>query len=133
MRCPNCGWLIEEPRGREQSRLLHKAIHSYANAVGYDHDWAKVELKFKHGLFESVPLDLTGWEPPPWAGEFHEMYPGSPNHGIVFVKSEAALSKNEEAKFIDFVIGRAVEVGADLNWYYEYEEARDNEGAKKED
>lgn len=138
MRCPNCGYVIDEPRRREQSRLLHKAIRAYAHAVGYDIDWAKAELKYKHGLFEPVPMDLTEWTPPEWAGAFFEMYEGTPHHTIVFMKSEAALTKDEEAGFIDYVVNRCYGVGADMRWFEQHQEeqsanTKESEKAKDKD
>jgi len=136
MRCPNCGYIIDEPRGRDQSRLLHRSIRAYAQSTGYDFDWAKTELKYNYGLWEAVPMDLTEWEPPEWSGAFFEMYPDSPHHIIVFMKSEAALTKGEEAGFIDFVVNRCYQVGADMKWYEEYQEAKladESKGTEKED
>lgn len=135
MKCPHCGYIIDEPRGREQSRLLHKLIHWYAQATGYDIAWAKVELKYHYGEWEPVPLDLTGWSPPDYPGAFFEMYEGTAHHCIVFLKSEAAYTKGEEARFIDVVVARCYEAGADMRWYEDYMEAKladENKGAEKE-
>lgn len=124
MRCPNCGFVIDGPRELTQSRLLHKAIAAYADACGYDRQWAKLELKMKYGQWEPVPLDLTGWEPPGYPGAFYEVYEGTLHHQIVFMKSEAAYTKGEEARLIDAVVARCYEAGADMRWYEEYQEEK---------
>jgi len=133
MRCPNCGYVISEPRGREQSRLLHKAIHAYAQATGYDFEWAKLELKYKYGEWEAVPLDITNWSPPDYAGAFYEMYEGTQHHCIVFMKSEAAYTKDEECRLIDAVVARCYDAGADMRWHEEYMNAKQRESAEEED
>ena len=135
MKCPNCGHLISEPRNKDQSRMLHKLIRDYAHEVGYDYEFAKAELKYRYGEWVPVPLDLTDWEPPAWAGAFFEMYPGTVHHTIVFMKSESEYTKEEERRLIDGTVSRCLEVGADIAWYYEYQEqqiADQNESKKEE-
>ena len=138
MKCANCGHVISDNRKGEQSRLLHKAIRSYALATGYDIQWAKVELKYKYGVWESVPLDVSSWTPPQWAGAFLEMYPGTPSHQIVFMKSEPEYTIDEEAHLIDSCVARCYDAGADMRWFEEYEEAKSavsktNQKAKDQD
>ena len=116
IRCPQCGYYINPRREQEQSNLLHKLIRSYSLALGYDYDWAKCELKYKYGVWEPVPMDLTEWKPPTYQGQFFEMYEGTPHHSIVYMKSESAYTKDEESHLVDMTVIRCREVGADIEW-----------------
>ena len=125
MKCPHCGAVITiERRSRPQSNLLHKAIRSYCDATGEPFDLIKIKWKFHIGAYVTVPVDpdkLREWKPPEWEGAFVAtseavVYRGRAIPAIVFVKSEAAFTREEEARVIDHAIEECQRVDADLGW-----------------
>jgi endogenous inhibitor of DNA gyrase (YacG/DUF329 family) len=129
VKCPHCGYIISEPRRRQQSRMVHKLIRSYADAVGYDAAFAKQLLKYNYGAFVDVPVEpdkLAAWHPPDWAGQFVEVGGVVVSGGrsfphLVFLKSETEFTLDEESDFIDFCIRECARVDAELRWLDDYE------------
>ena len=112
MKCPNCGVEIRPRRAQRQSNLLHKLIASYAKAQGDGFDYAKVILKWQYGEWIAYPFD----DIPEWPGRFVELFGGTPDHQIVYMKSESAYDKAEETRLIDGALIACMEAGADLSW-----------------
>jgi hypothetical protein len=126
MVCPHCGKLItSERRRRGQSNLLHKLVRAYSNASGIPFDIAKSRLKYEYGEWMEAPLDRRELAHfiahPPYPGDFLEVGRGRMHEGevvpvIVFLKSEAAYTKDEETEFIEFVIAQCIAADADLSF-----------------
>ena len=126
MICPHCGKLITaERRGRQQSNLLHKLIRSYSNATGVPFDRAKVQFKYEFGEWVEIPMDRVELarfiSHPPYPGDYLEvaqsrMVSGERVPVIVYLKSEAAYTKDEETQFIEHVISRCIAVDADIEF-----------------
>lgn len=115
--CPRCHhqWTISSRRKQDQSRLLHKLIACYAREQGEDPAWTKVVFKAWYGA--SVPYPFPDGKPPEWPGAFVEVGPPWMDEvQILYLKSEAAYSRDEESALIDAVLGRCIDVGADLTW-----------------
>lgn len=113
MRCPSCGVEIRPRRAQRQSNLFHKLNAAYARAVGEDPEETKVQLKYWHGPWVPYPF---GDEVPEWPGRFVELWEGSADWCIVYLKSESAYDKAEETRLIDGALIKCMEVGADLSW-----------------
>ena len=116
MKCPKCGFDIAPRRAQRQSNMLHKLIAAYAHAQGENPEECKVWLKYWFGPW--LPYPFEG-EPPPWPGRFVEMYHGTPEWCIVYLKSESVYTKAEETRLIDGAMQRCIEVAADLSWMEE--------------
>ena len=109
MKCPNCGFVIEPRRYQRQSNLFHKLNAAYARAQALDPAVTKVELKYWFGAWVPYPFD----EVPEWPGRFVEI---ESDQCIVYLKSESAYTKQEETALIEGVIGRCIDVGADIRF-----------------
>jgi hypothetical protein len=126
MQCPHCGKLITaERRGRGQSNLVHKLIRSFSDASGIPFDIAKVRLKYEFGEWMEAPLDRVElarfMAHPPYPGDYLEvgrnrMHEGAVVPVIVYLKSEAAFTKDEETGFIDFVVSQCIRADADIDF-----------------
>lgn len=126
MICPHCGKLITTERRRQrQSNLLHKLVRSYSNATGVPFDRAKMQFKYEFGEWTEVPLDRVELARfiahPPYPGDYLEvgkkrMVEGEPVPVIVYVKSEAAYTKEEEGGLIDFATSKCIAADADLSF-----------------
>lgn len=126
MQCPHCGKLITaERRGRGQSNLLHKLVRAFSDASGIPFDIAKVRLKYEFGEWMEAPMDPEELRRfiahPPYPGDFLElgakrMHDGALASVIVFLKSEAAFTKDEETGFIDFVVSQCIRADADIEF-----------------
>lgn len=126
MICPHCGKLISSERRRQgQSNLLHKLVRAYSNASGLPFDIAKNRLKYEFGEWMEAPLDRAELSKfiahPPYPGDFLEvgrgrMYQNQVVPVIVFLKSEAAYTKDEETAFIEYVISQCHGADADLSF-----------------
>ena len=122
MICPSCGAILTTSRRTiEQSRTLHKIIRAYSDATGEPFELVKLKWKFFIGAYVAVPLDITTWKPPEWAGQFVttsevQIYHHKQIPVITFLKSEAAYSKDEEARLLKHAIDECERVDADLSW-----------------
>jgi len=117
--CKNCGasWAIEPKRRQNQSNLLHKIIAHVAASLGYDVAYLKVELKLRYGPWLGYPLKVV----PEWPGKFvaEDWAYDITGYPAVFLKSEAAYTKDEETRLMDGVIAYANENQVDLDWMEE--------------
>jgi opacity protein-like surface antigen len=80
------------------------------SATGYDFEYAKTELKYLFGVWTEIAYneesrqveyyyntgEVTA-DPPPWPGRIAHCYSRE-----IYLKSEAAYTKEEEARLIDF-------------------------------
>ena len=122
MRCPKCGHSFLTSRSRNQQALLHKLLRAWSNASGIPFDRAKMRLKYEGGEWVEVPIEPDKLRQfiahPPFPGDYLEvgkrMYQQQEVTTLVFVKSEAAYSKEEETALIDYVVGRCAEIDADI-------------------
>jgi hypothetical protein len=115
--CPKCGGdvVIHPRRAQRQSNLFHKLVAAYATVLGEDPEETKVMMKYWFGHWEPYPFD----ELPDWPGRFVELFEGSPDWCIVYMKSESAYTKQEETRLVDGTIARCIEAGVDLSWMEE--------------
>ena len=93
-------------RTQNSSNLFHKLRDRYANAVGYDREYAKAELKHLYGV--CIPY-TSDFRPPERTGRFVEIY-----EQIEFQISEAEMSKEEHTRLIEGTIDACLQVGADV-------------------
>lgn len=108
MRCPNCGHIIT--RSQQASNYFHKLRDLYASATGLDNNHAKVDLKLLYGVVFDIqgPADVYK-VPTDTPGEFVEI------HGkLYWLKSEAAMTKEEHNRLIEGSERACLDVGAEL-------------------
>lgn len=126
MICPHCGKLITaERRNQKQSNLLHKLVRAYSNATGVPFDRAKMQFKYEFGEWVEVPMGRAALArfiaSPPYPGDYTEVgqkriIGGETVPVIVYIKSEAAYTKDEETDLIEFIISKCIAADADLDF-----------------
>lgn len=118
VKCPNCGqWFpIRGRRSQVQSNFTHLAIGRYASAMGMTAAQAKLMFKTQYGIWVPFPFREGA---PPWRGMFVEIYPGTPDHRLVFMKSEADYTAKEEKALTEGVKTEAFDAGIDLSDLFE--------------
>ncbi len=112
MKCPNCGILINPKRTLPQSRMFHAICGAYARVNGMGAEHVKILWKYLHS--EWVVYPFRG-PPPEWPGKFVEMFPGTTDHKIVYLRSEASLTKAGEKQLIDGAISECYDAGVDIS------------------
>lgn len=114
--CPSChaSFTVAPRRRQKQSNLAHKLIGAYAREQAIDFEYAKALMKWRHGPWVSFPF--PGGEVPEWPGRFFELFEGTPDHCIVYMKSESAYTKGEETQLINGVMSDCMEAQIDLSW-----------------
>ena len=124
MKCPACGFEFHNRRSKNQQALLHKLLRAFSDASGIPFDRAKMRMKYEGGEWVDVPVSADKLRQfishPPWAGDYLEigtgMHDGNQVARIVYVKSEAEYTKEEETRLIEYVISRCIEADADLDF-----------------
>jgi hypothetical protein len=103
----------DEPRGLDQSRLFHKLRDRYAQASGESVVVVKLMLKYTSAP-ESCRQELGDFhEAPDTPGDIVDiawLYPGMSSQ-LVWLKSEAEMTREEEAKLIEQTRMRLQEAG----------------------
>jgi len=117
-KCPGCGreFSVRSRRRQVASNLFHKLNGAYARALAQDPAYTKVTLKYWHGSWVTYPFK---GKVPPWPGAFVELFEGTPDHCLVYMKSESAYDKDEERQLIEGALGACIDVDADLSWMEE--------------
>lgn len=117
--CEKCGhsWAINPRRKQNQSNLLHKVIAHIATALNEDVVQLKVEMKLRYGAWAAYPLKVV----PEWPGKFiaEDWAMDITGHPAVFLKSEAAYTKEEESILMEGIIAYAHQSQVDLSWMAE--------------
>lgn len=116
MRCPNCGYRIDPKRTDKQQRTFHKLCSSYSRASGQGAAYVKILFKYLHGPWVTYPFRGPA---PEWPGRFIEMFQGTPDHKLIYMKSEGAYTKKEERVLIDGAVAECFDIGADIEWLKE--------------
>lgn len=105
--------------------MLHKLLRAYSNATGIPFDLAKMRLKYGGGEWVEVPVERVKLAEfmahPPYQGDYLEvgrsqMWGGELIPSLVYVKSEAAYTKDEETALIEYVVAQCIAVDADIDF-----------------
>ena len=75
--------------------------------------YVKILFKYMHGPWEHYPFRGPA---PDWPGRFVELFAGTPDHKLIYLKSEAAYNKTEERRLIEGAIAECFDLGADISW-----------------
>lgn len=114
--CPKCGLVfrVNPRRKQKHSNVFHKLNGAYATALAMDPEWTKATLKYWYGTW--VPYPFPDDVMPEWPGRFVELFEGTPDHSIVYLKSETAYSKDEETRLVAGAKSACIDIGADIDW-----------------
>lgn len=71
-------------------------------------------MKWRHGQWVDYPFADN--QTPEWPGRFFELFEGTPDHCIIYAKSESAYTKAEESRLINGIIADCNAAQIDLDW-----------------
>lgn len=117
--CPACKhtFYLSPRRKQGHSNIFHKALSYVATELGQDMLDLKVTLKLKYGTWIAHPFkDL-----PDWPGKFvvgAECFEIT-GYPAVFLKSESAHDKDEEAQLMKGLLIYADDNGVSMEWMEE--------------
>lgn len=101
--------IIPAARPQDQkSRLFHKLVDVYSNAMGIGKLETKVQFKYLFGTWTEF---REAFIPPTWPGAFIEIY-----NKIIFLKSTTRYTSQEWAGVIDGAIASCVENHIDISF-----------------